>query len=50
MSTQPRCLAPTLPQATGGPGNKLHPNRAGYLAMGMSIELDLFTPRQQARR
>ena len=29
---------------TGGPGDKLHPNRAGYLAMGMSIDLDLFKP------
>jgi lysophospholipase L1-like esterase len=26
---------------TGGPGDKLHPNRAGYLAMGMAIVLDL---------
>jgi lysophospholipase L1-like esterase len=35
---------------TGGPGDKLHPNRAGYLAMGMSIDLDLIKPKQQARR
>jgi len=35
---------------TGGPGDKLHPNRAGYLAMGMSIDLDLIRPKQQARR
>jgi lysophospholipase L1-like esterase len=34
---------------TGGPGDKLHPNRAGYLAMGMAIDLDLFKPKQQAR-
>jgi len=27
---------------TGGPGDKLHPNRAGYLAMGMAIDLDSF--------
>jgi lysophospholipase L1-like esterase len=27
---------------TGGPGDKLHPNRAGYLAMGTAIDLDLF--------
>jgi lysophospholipase L1-like esterase len=27
---------------TGGPGDKLHPNRAGYLAMGMAIDLGLF--------
>jgi lysophospholipase L1-like esterase len=24
---------------TGGPGDKLHPNRAGYLAMAMAIDL-----------
>ena len=24
---------------TGGPGDKLHPNRAGYLAMGLAIDL-----------
>ena len=35
---------------TGGPGDKLHPNRAGYLAMGTSIDLELFKPRQQAKR
>jgi lysophospholipase L1-like esterase len=29
---------------TGGPGDKLHPNRTGYLAMGQTIELDLFKP------
>jgi lysophospholipase L1-like esterase len=29
---------------TGGPGDKLHPNRTGYLAMGMAINLDLFKP------
>jgi len=26
---------------TGGPGDKLHPNRAGYLAMAMSVDLKL---------
>ena len=26
---------------TGGAGDRLHPNRAGYLAMGNSIELDM---------
>ena len=36
--------------SVGGPGDKLHPNRAGYLAMGMAIELDLFTPKAQSRR
>jgi len=31
-----------IPESTtGGPGDKLHPNRAGYLAMGMAIDLDL---------
>jgi lysophospholipase L1-like esterase len=29
---------------TGGPGDKLHPNRAGYLAMGQAIDLGLFGP------
>ena len=27
---------------TGGPGDKLHPNRAGYLAMGAAIDLGVF--------
>jgi lysophospholipase L1-like esterase len=35
---------------TGGPGDKLHPNRAGYLAMGMAIDLDLMQPKPQATR
>ena len=26
----------------GGPGDKLHPNRMGYQAMGMEIDLGLF--------
>ena len=29
---------------TGGPGDKLHPNRAGYLAMAMSVDLALVAP------
>ena len=29
---------------TGGPGDKLHPNRVGYLAMGMAIDLNLLVP------
>ena len=34
-----------IPESTtGGPGDKLHPNRTGYLAMGESIELALFKP------
>ncbi len=28
---------------TGGPGDKLHPNRAGYLAMGNAVDLDMVT-------
>jgi lysophospholipase L1-like esterase len=31
---------------TGGPGDKLHPNRAGYLAMGQAIDLELLKPRE----
>ena len=31
----------------GGPGDKLHPNRLGYLAMGMSIDLDLLLQKQE---
>jgi lysophospholipase L1-like esterase len=30
----------TPESTTGGPGDKLHPNRAGYLAMGLAIDLD----------
>jgi len=30
---------------TGGAGDKLHPNRAGYLAMGNAIDLDLLAPK-----
>jgi lysophospholipase L1-like esterase len=29
---------------TGGDGDKLHPNRLGYIAMGMAIDLDLLKP------
>ncbi len=39
-----------VPESTsGGPGDKLHPNRTGYLAMGQSIDLDLFKPVQASR-
>ncbi len=32
-----------VPESTsGGPGDKLHPNRIGYLAMGEAIDLNLF--------
>jgi len=33
--------------STGGPGDKLHPNRAGYLAMGDAIDLAMITGRQK---
>ena len=34
-----------IPGSTvGGPGDGLHPNRAGYLAMGNAIDLRLLTP------
>jgi lysophospholipase L1-like esterase len=29
---------------TGGAGDRLHPNRAGYLAMAMSVDLELLRP------
>jgi lysophospholipase L1-like esterase len=34
---------------TGGAGDKLHPNRTGYLAMGQAIDLDLFKPVRTSR-
>jgi lysophospholipase L1-like esterase len=33
---------------TGGAGDKLHPNRPGYAAMGMSIDLDSLAPKKEA--
>ncbi len=30
---------------TGGAGDKLHPNRAGYMAMGMSVDLQSLKPK-----
>ena len=33
--------------STGGPGDKLHPNRAGYAAMGNAIDLDIITGRRR---
>jgi lysophospholipase L1-like esterase len=34
-----------VPESTmGGAGDRLHPNRTGYLAMGQAIDLDLFKP------
>lgn len=35
---------------TGGPGDKLHPNRTGYLAMGQAIDLNLLKPRRAAEK
>jgi lysophospholipase L1-like esterase len=35
---------------TGGPGDKLHPNRAGYLAMGNSIDLDMLMGKKKDAR
>lgn len=34
---------------TGGAGDKLHPNRTGYLAMGQAVDLDLFKPVRASR-
>jgi lysophospholipase L1-like esterase len=35
-----------IPDSTaGGPGDRLHPNRAGYLAMAMAIDLKLLLGR-----
>jgi lysophospholipase L1-like esterase len=31
-----------VPDSIGGPGDKLHPNRLGYIAMGYAIDLGLF--------
>jgi len=40
-----------IPESTtGGPGDKLHPNRTGYLAMGEAIDLDLLKPGRLDRR
>lgn len=39
-----------VPDGTiGGPGDGLHPNRAGYLAMALAINLDLLLPKAVAR-
>ena len=34
----------------GGPGDKLHPNRLGYQAMGMAIDLRLFGARADTKK
>jgi lysophospholipase L1-like esterase len=33
----------------GGPGDKLHPNRAGYAAMGRAIDLGIVTSGSASR-
>jgi len=38
-----------LESTTGGPGDKLHPNRAGYLAMGNAVDLNLLIPKSMVR-
>jgi len=35
---------------TGGPGDKLHPNRAGYLAMGNAIDLEMLMAKAKPAR
>jgi lysophospholipase L1-like esterase len=35
---------------TGGPGDKLHPNRAGYLAMAGAIDLDMLMGKTKDKR
>lgn len=37
------------PSTTGGAGDKLHPNRAGYLAMGNAVDLRVIAPATPAR-
>lgn len=40
-----------IPESTtGGPGDKLHPNRAGYLAMGTAIDLNLLAPNSSSSK
>jgi lysophospholipase L1-like esterase len=34
---------------TGGPGDKLHPNRAGYLAMGNAVDLEVVVGKKETR-
>jgi lysophospholipase L1-like esterase len=52
VDPQTGCLRPEFvpDSTTGGPGDKLHPNRAGYLAMAMSIDLKLLAPPDLAVR
>jgi len=40
-----------VPESTsGGPGDKIHPNRVGYLAMGWAIDLNLLATLPVARK
>ena len=40
-----------VPESTsGGPGDKIHPNRVGYLAMGSAIDLNLLATIPVARK
>jgi lysophospholipase L1-like esterase len=42
--------AEMVPESTtGGAGDKLHPNRAGYLAMGHAIDLDMVMGRKKTQ-
>lgn len=42
--------ADMIPDSTaGGPGDKLHPNRVGYLAMGLAVDLAVLKARSTAR-
>ena len=34
---------------TGGPGDRLHPNRAGYQAMANAVDLGMLAPRPRTR-
>jgi len=46
-----RMRAEFVPESTtGGPGDHLHPNRAGYLAMGAAIDLDAVLPENRPVR
>jgi lysophospholipase L1-like esterase len=40
-----------IPESTtGGAGDKLHPNRLGYAAMGMSVDLESLAPKKDAAK
>jgi lysophospholipase L1-like esterase len=52
IDTQTGGLRPEfVPESTtGGSGDKLHPNRTGYLTMGQAIDLSLFKVKRETRR